>query len=56
MCAPVAEAVAERMIVKRIVLPKSTPAGTAVCGHVDSVANSKPETKFSDPEATDSMT
>jgi hypothetical protein len=55
MCAPVAEPVAETRVDTRIVLPKSIPTGTTARGQVDSVATSRPDTKFSDPEAIPSM-
>ena len=55
MCAPVVEAVAEMMSDTRTVLPKNIPTGTTESGHADSVATSKPDTKFRDPEATPSM-
>ena len=53
--APVAGAVAETMIDTRTVLPKNIPTGTVVRGQVDSVAASRPDMKFSDPEATPSI-
>ena len=55
MCAPVAEPVAEMRTDTRIVLPKSTPTGITERGHVDSVATSRPDMKFSEPEAIPSM-
>jgi hypothetical protein len=55
ICAPVAEPMAEMMIDTMIELPKKIPTGTAGRGHVDSVATSRPVTKFRDPEAIPSM-
>lgn len=55
ICAPVAEPMAEIIVDTMIALPKKIPTGTTGRGHVDSVAASRPVTKFRDPEAIPSM-
>lgn len=54
-CAPVAVAVAEMIHATTRVFPTSIPTGATVGGQVDSVATSRPDIKFSDPEATPSI-
>jgi hypothetical protein len=51
ICAPVAELVAEMRVDTMIILPKRIPTGITERGHVDSVAASRPDKKFSDAEA-----